>query len=303
MKYRKAAKGLGILNNAHQSPVIREKYPVIECFNVLRNLWAKPEVKELIITSHAWAKLMAFIHLIGDYEISGFGKIERREDTPTTFYVTDFDIIKQTVEGAYVESDEDAVMDFIMRTPADQREQWTLDWHSHVNMGTTPSGTDWSNYGDMLSARMGKQFPAIVVNKQGNVSAYQIMTEARHETITVKLEQEDIPEGILLQIYKECKEKVENLCTKKQVIRANTAWAGSKNLANNYNSKRWWDTYNTYEEEDDDDIAAAKAQGYVFDEEDACEYCDELLVTAEEKQNKCCSNCYREITLGTGRFA
>lgn len=264
-----------------------EKYPITECFNVLRSLWAKPEHEQLIITTHAWCKLMAYIHLIGDYEISGFGRIEQRQDkdgNPLTC-ITDFAILKQTVQGAYVESDADAVMDFIRRVPADQRDEWTLDWHSHVNMATSPSGTDWTNYTDMLTARMGKQFPAMIVNKKGEVTAHQIINETRHPSIKILVEKTELDEQTLQELYAECKHNVETLCTKKHT----TSYYGANNKTSvGYYSWKKQDDY----DDDDDEVIEAKKQGYVFD--DTCDICGEPLVTTWEKKNACCTNCYRQ---------
>ena len=270
------------------------KYVCCECFNVLKNMWAEPEYTELIITSRAWYKLVAFIHLIGDYEISGFGRIqEGTYNGKKAALVTDFDIIKQEVKAAYVESDDDAVLDFIMKLPADQRSEWTLDWHSHVDMGTTPSGTDWNNYSDMLKARMGKQFPAMIVNKSGSITAHQIMSEAKHPAIDVKVEKTILSDTELLAIYNECKEKVENLCTKAVVATTYSYGSANKNRtgtwtgynykdcydSSDYYSRHYSKDFDTYD--DDDDWKECYYQGNkkdvekaeLEDEETDCETC------------------------------
>ena len=282
-----------ITNVAQKTPA---KYVCCDCFNVLKNMWAEPTYTELIITSRAWYKLMAFIHLIGDYEISGFGRIQKGTyNGKETALVTDFDIIRQEVKAAYVESDDDAVLDFIMKLPADQRSEWTLDWHSHVNMGTTPSSTDWDNYSDMLKARMGKQFPAMIVNKSGSVTAHQIMSEVKHPGINVKIEKTVLNDTELLAIYNECKEKVENLCTKAVVIttyqygsannRTSTyAGYGYGNFynSNDYYSRHYSKDFDTYDDDDEwenyhsrndkQNVKEAKLKDEETDYE-TCQYC------------------------------
>lgn len=341
MKYKKAAKTLNLLNKSTGQKklgnVVRKaatsaistvaetlsKYPITECFQLLKNMYTKPTYEELCITAKAWMKLNAFIHLVGDFEISGFGRIQKGEvDGKEMYLVTDFDIIKQEVKAAYVESDEDAVMEFIMKTPADQRGEWVLDWHSHVNMATSPSGTDWSNYSDMLKARMNQQFPAMIVNKKGDVTAYQIITDGRHTPIKMYIDTSSISDDELWALYQECKEKVETRCTKATQQAATTkssVWTGgtyrnstvgyNTGYSYNYNDydydygygfhgNRWWD-------EEDDEIAEAKRQGYVFDDdksssrdtieveaEPICEECGAVLQTPNEMSWGVCQECF-----------
>ena len=273
------------------------KYPVTECLNILKNLWEKPEYTKLTFTSKAYLKLIAFINLIGDYEISGFARIE---DVNGEAYITDVDILKQRVKGAYVEASEDAVMDFLRRIPKEQYGQWTLDWHSHVNMSTSPSGTDWNNYAEMLTARMGKQFPFMIVNKREEITAYQYMSESRHKEIKMYIDQTPMSEDDILSLYNECKEKVETLCTKE--IEATVTVASnpfekkeSKGVVyspskNNYVSR--WDQeyeYNDYYgrkwyEDDDDDII------------DYCTECGKPLDTKDSRQCSwgICAECMKK---------
>lgn len=279
-------------------PATVSKYVCCDCFNVLKNMWAEPDYTELIISARAWYKLVAFIHLIGDYEISGFGRIQRQMNGKEEIaVVTDFDIIKQEVKAAYVESDEEAVLDFIMKLPPEQRSEWTLDWHSHVNMGTTPSGTDWDNYSDMLKARMGKQFPAMIVNKSGSITAHQIMSEARHPSIDVKIQKMVLSDTELLAIYNECKEKVENLCTKAVVATTTYSYGTTEKGtsssvtanygyghfydSNDYYSRHYSKDYDAYEDYDDwEDYHARNNKKAAKKEEaddeldyDTCQYC------------------------------
>jgi proteasome lid subunit RPN8/RPN11 len=286
-------------------PVTPSKYIVTECYNIVRNMFVQPDITQLYITAKAWIKLMCFIHLVGEYEITGFGRIQKdveiSEGTKVPLAITDFDIIKQEVKSAYVEATDEAVLDFMRKLPADQRGEWTLDWHSHVNMGVSPSGTDWTNYSSMLAARMYKQFPAMIVNKRGEVSMHQIITAAKHPDIKVQIIIDDLNEEEFSAIYRECKEKVENLCTKATVVTTYTSYGNKdgayKNTYTGYNSyKRWWeeddDIYdhgyaspkqksllNTSKtaanlvDEEDEEVKAAQEAGYVIEEAYDCPYC------------------------------
>lgn len=194
-------------------------YKVTECFNVIKNLWASPEYTDMVMSKKAYIKLLCFIHLVGDYEITGFGRVQNQkwkidDEEKIIPTITDFDIIEQEVKAAYVEAKEENVLDFMRKLPKDQRNEWVLDWHSHVEMGTSPSGTDWNNYEEMQKARLGKQFPFMIVNKNKSITLKQYISKKKSPDINLSFEQMDMSEDDMLQIYNECKEKVENLCTK-----------------------------------------------------------------------------------------
>ena len=306
---------------AAQTEEILDKYPVTECFTVIRNMYVEPKYTKLYVTPEAWIKLMCFIHLIGAYEISGFGRLQEDEEGKTL--VTDFDILKQEVRGAYVEASEDAVMDFIRRTPKEQRGQWTLDWHSHVEMGTTPSSTDWGNYKEMLAARMNAQFPFMIVNKRQEVTSHCYISESRHPQIDMVLLQGSVSEDRMFEIYEQCKAKVETLCTKyvsKPVTTTtyNTGYSRFWDKSSNYKNSRVgygttpydYDYYNEYygdyDDYEDEEVIAAKKAGYVFDEDknyddgavDLCAECGEPLDMndADERAWGYCSKCLGKTT-------
>ena len=331
---RKAASGLDLIRNAAQTTtnaIQRSIYPVTECLQFLKNMYTKPEYTDLMITNYAWTKLMAYIHLVGDFEISGFGRIQDNK-------IIDFEIIRQEVKAAYVESDADAVLEFIMSIPADQRTEWTLDWHSHVNMGTSPSSTDWTNYSEMLVARQNKQFPAMIVNKSGNVTAYQIICDNRHTAINITLDTTPMAEQDIEELYAHCKQNVEQKCSKAVTYTyTNTRTSGSTYPANssywnNYydNDEDWYDAwekkYDAKKKEEnekeelntivfdnekprvkDTDLTYAQqlqmeAEGYVFDEEtgeaysedEICSECGKPLKTETEMDYGICFECFKK---------
>lgn len=298
-------------------------YEVTECLQFLKNLYTKPVYKQLTISNYAWIKLMAFIHLVGEYEISGFGRI--KDET-----VIDFDIIRQEVKSAYVESDADSVLEFIMNTKPEERSEWILDWHSHVNMGTTPSTTDWTNYYEMLTARQNKQFPAIIVNKKGCITANQIICEGKYTEIKMFVDTTPLSEDKIEEIYNICKEKVENYCTKA----ATTSWSSYGALTDRsvgtgyqgYSSYYDYDDYDDYyfnrsqkktlngnEDEKEqcrvnafdltqEQIRKMEANGIVFDEEtgeayeedECCQMCLKPLKTETELDYGVCLECFQK---------
>ena len=325
---RKASDSLNLVKNATskaQSSIVKAVYPVTECLQFLKNMYTQPAYKELIITAYAWTKLMAYIHLVGEYEVSGFGRIQNGK-------VTDFEIIRQEVKATYVESDADAVLEFIMNTPADQRSEWILDWHSHVNMATSPSTTDWTNYYEMLAARQYKQFPAMIVNKAGNVTANQIICENKHTPIIMKVENTPLSEDKIEKLYQICKDRVEHYCTKAEVTsswsgygaRTNTSSYWDRTAYDDYNDDDYEETYNPitgiykYEKKtskledivyrvnafdlSEAQIKKMEAEGVVFDEEtgeayeedECCEMCQKPLKTETELEYGVCFECFQK---------
>lgn len=196
-----------------------------ECKNIIYNIFATPKYRKLNITKRAYVKLMCYIHLIGDYEISGFGRIQDG-------VITDFKILKQEVKNAYVECSEDAVMEFIRSIPTEQLSEWELDWHSHVDMGTSPSGTDWTNYESMSALRGRKQFPAMIVNKKQQFTLINYISESKHDAIDLYITDEDIDKEEIDAIYKETEEDIKANCTKTIWIKDNSTcstWSGYRN--------------------------------------------------------------------------
>lgn len=189
----------------------KECYPITDCLDIIKGMFITPKYSQLTITAEAWVKLMCLINLVGDYEISGFGRIVNGK-------IVDFDILEQEVKPAYVESDAEAVTKFLMSLPEEQIAEWELDWHSHVNMGTHPSGTDTSNYAKMFEARMRKQFPFMIVNKKGEVTLQQYISSARMEDIDVSLEDGDVPETKINEIYEKCRKLVQEKCRRSVVV-------------------------------------------------------------------------------------
>lgn len=178
-----------------------------ECKNIIYNIFAKPKYTKLNITKQAYVKLMCYINLIGDYEISGFGRIQDG-------IITDFKILRQEVKSAYVECSEDAVMDFVRSIPTEQLSEWELDWHSHVDMPTSPSGTDWDNYESMSALRGHKQFPAMIVNKQQQFTLINYISENKHDSIDLYITDEDIEKAEIDAIYKEAEADIKANCTR-----------------------------------------------------------------------------------------
>lgn len=265
------------------APTTKNIVPVTlrECRQLIYNIFAKPKYKMLKITKRAYLKLMCYINLIGDYEISGFGRIQ--DGT-----ITDVKILKQEVKPAYVECDENAVLDFIRSIPREQLAEWELDWHSHVNMSTNPSGTDWSNYEDMSVLRGYKQFPAMIINKKQNYTLINYISEDNSEDIELKITKEEITPEEIDEVYNEASNDIKANCTKAIEVKTNIyTYNKEKNTVKptypTYDeySGNWWADY---DKADDNDFVSYH-----------CKSCGEQLLNSHELTTGLCEDCEEAV--------
>lgn len=256
-----------------------------DCKQLIYNIFAKPKYNELKITKRAYIKLMCYINLIGDFEISGFGRI--KDGT-----IIDFKILKQQVKAAYVECDDNAVLEFIKSVPKKELAEWELDWHSHVDMGVTPSGTDWKNYEDMSALRGYKQFPAMIVNKKQDFTLINYISEENSTDIDLLVTDEEITQKEIDEIYEEAKNDIKTNCTKvvqtttkftyninkNTCVKEKTSYPTYDNYINNHGN--WWADY----DKADDDFAEYK-----------CKSCGVELINSHELTTGLCEDCEEAV--------
>lgn len=251
-----------------------------ECKQLIYNIFAKPKYKELKVTKSAYIKLMCYINLIGDYEISGFGRI--KDGT-----IIDFKILKQEVKPAYVECDDDAVMEFIRSVPKEQLSEWELDWHSHVDMGVTPSGTDWSNYEDMSNLRGHEQFPIMIINKRQEYTLMNYISEDNSEDIDLVITDENVTQKEIDKIYDECKKDIKENCTKAIEIKAT-----SVNKITDKSTKRTYPVYDDYTAKSKDWWADYDKDYY---SQYYCRSCGTQLLNSHELTTGLCEDCEEAV--------
>ena len=188
-----------------------EPLTATECYKKIVARYEKPKYTELTFTARAYMKLMFIIHLVGSYEVSGYGKIVNGK-------IVDLYLPEQVLTSTTAEIDENAMVDFLSEIPTNELKYWELDWHSHVNMGTSPSGTDKSNYEEQAEARGNKQFVAMIVNKSESIWIKNVISGVKFTDIEIKREPIDLSEKELKKLYEECVELVEDRCMKEKKI-------------------------------------------------------------------------------------
>ena len=280
-------------------------YNITNCLGVIKEMFfpTPPKYTELTFTQEAYAKLMCYIHLIGDYEITGFGRVVDNK-------IVDIAILEQTVKSAKVDCDTEAMMKFLMSIPEEETGQWVLDWHSHVDMAVFASGTDASNYEEQWKARLHEQFPLIIVNKSQQIYSKCYISPSKATNLTIKIETQGLDKDRLIEIYNECAVNVQNLCKKQEYKITNnyqTSYLGEDYYQRYYHdddSDGWYKNTNSnfidltnhkkkglaQKKEEAEEKEASEAID--TDVDDYCCSCKSYLLSAEEYDRHICDDCW-----------
>lgn len=122
-------------------------------------------VPTIYFTTKAWYKLRTMTQLCKD-EIAGHGVVERYDNN--RFLITDILVYPQEIQSMHVEST-DAYGPWLMSLPDDVFPKIRFQFHSHVQMGVTPSGPDMNFYNTMLAA-IKDYYIFMVFNKRDDVN-------------------------------------------------------------------------------------------------------------------------------------
>ena len=104
---------------------------------------------EICFTEQAWYKMNYLIELCNK-EIGWHGTMHRGTEAEHTFWIDDIFVFPQTVTAATVTPDAQEYFQWLSALPSEVCNTLRFHGHSHVNMGTTPSGTDTKYQDDLL---------------------------------------------------------------------------------------------------------------------------------------------------------
>lgn len=144
-------------------------------------------------------------------EVGWHGIVRRDEKDPKTFWIDDIIVFPQKVTGATVTPDQKEYEMWLMQLPDEQFGHCRYHGHSHVNMATSPSGTDDAFQlntlkklrGDGLQPEEQAKFLEqlgetafyifMIWNKRGesNVRVYDMMTNRYYTGSEVHVQTED----------------------------------------------------------------------------------------------------------------
>lgn len=212
---------------------------------------------DLFIEDIAYSKMFALVDNFNT-EIAWHG-LARRDDEGK-YTITDVVVYPQVVTGATVNTDQEKYQMWLYELPDEVFPQVRAQCHSHVNMSTSPSGTD-TNYYDQIVEQLGDEdfYIFMILNKRRDIfvniydKKYNVMYESKD--VTVSKRYDDEIDNLLKDAKEKCKERVFEVPAKKyQSGVYNYGWS--------------WD---------------AKRGSYIRDEDDKL---DKEIRALEEKYNK-----------------
>ena len=104
----------------------------------------------IYITPNAYIKMRMLVDKTTT-EIGQYGTLAKVPGLTGVYVIEDIIVYPQKVTGATCEQLDDKMFEFEMSLTTDQVNHKRFHGHSHVNMGTTPSGVDEQFYHDILT--------------------------------------------------------------------------------------------------------------------------------------------------------
>ena len=145
----------------------------------------------IYITPNAYIKMRMLVDKC-DKEVGWYGIVNEMPGLEATYVIEDIVVYPQKVTGATVEQDEDRMFEFEMSLTTEQVNHKRFHGHSHVNMGTSPSGVDESFYQDILS-QVNDYFIITITNKRNEYTTrfYDVANNILYTDVPIVLLQEN----------------------------------------------------------------------------------------------------------------
>ena len=161
----------------------------------------------IYITPNAYIKMRMLVDK-NDKEIGWYGIVNEMPGLQATYIIEDIIVYPQKVTGVTVEQDEDRMFEFEMSLTTEQVNHKRFHGHSHVNMGTGPSGVDESFYQDLLS-QVTDYFIITITNKRNEYTTrfYDVANNILYTDVPIQLIQND--GSLYLDWYETNKEQVK----------------------------------------------------------------------------------------------
>lgn len=150
-------------------------------------------------TEMAWLKMQTLIREF-DKEVAWHGVAYRGEDeSKDEYYITDILVYPQEVTGATVNTDQEKYEMWLMMHEDDVFNNIRMQGHSHVNMGTTPSGVDTTHQEKILAQLEDGMFYIFMIwNKRGEktIKIYDLAKNILFDGADVTVEVQDDGTGM-----------------------------------------------------------------------------------------------------------
>lgn len=182
-------------------------------FTYTKQLAGYKEPAALIFSPMAWIKQRILVESV-DKEIAWYGLMERREDTEIpTYYVKDIVVYPQKTTAITVDVDNDIYPEWYSNQPDEFYTEMRLQGHSHVNMATSPSGTDRDHWEELIGKVPADSFfVCLITNKklEHYVNIYDFRRNTRYDSSDVTIVIEDLS---LATFTKDVNEKLTSIPT------------------------------------------------------------------------------------------
>ena len=108
------------------------------------------EKAKLVYTPMAWAKLVAVVEHFKK-EVGWHSLVRRVEGEENVYEVYDILVFPQQVTSVHVDTDQEEYQKWLVELTDEQFDNMRGHGHSHVDMGTSPSGTDTGYQSDIIN--------------------------------------------------------------------------------------------------------------------------------------------------------
>lgn len=165
----------------------------------IKTIAAPNEKATLYFDPLAWRKMLALVKEF-DKEVAWHGVAYRGDDeTKNEYYITDILVYPQKVTGATVNTDQEKYEMWLMQHEDEVFNNIRMQGHSHVNMGTTPSGVDETHQAKILEQLEDDMFYIFLIWNKSNskfIKIYDLKKNILFETDDVSVEVLDDGSGI-----------------------------------------------------------------------------------------------------------
>lgn len=143
------------------------------------------------ITPNAYIKMRLLVDKC-DKEVGWYGIVNKMPGLEASYIIEDIIVYPQRVTGATVEQDDNEIFNFEMSLTTEQVNHKRFHGHSHVNMGTGPSGVDENFYQDLLT-QVTDYYIITITNKRNEYTTrfYDIANNILYTDVPIQLMQED----------------------------------------------------------------------------------------------------------------
>lgn len=165
----------------------------------------------LFFSEKAWTKMWALIREF-DKEVAWHGVAHRGDGEGNDYYIEDILVYPQEVTGSTVNTDQERYQTWLYQFDDDVFNNIRMQGHSHVNMGTTPSGVDITHQEKILEQLDDDMFYIFLIyNKRGDhtIKIYDLAKNTLFENKDVTVQIIEDPDG-MEKFIREAREMVKN---------------------------------------------------------------------------------------------